>query len=87
VDCTARTYEEISLVPQLTDRRANFYMVMRIVTRVQRDNCGGWACFGKHAYEDKIHVVNPLKRVIPAHIEPGICQQFDASVVRPEIIV
>jgi len=66
-------------------------VVVGIVARVQRDECRGRTCLWEHADEDEIHVVDPFKCIVAAHIEPSICQQVDASLgcleIRVELVI
>ena len=54
-------------------------MVMRVIIRVHADDCSWWTGVGKHADEDQICVVNPIKVLVQGNVESSFVQQGEYS--------
>ena len=60
-------------------------MQMRVESRVHTDDSGGWTFFRKHADEDEIGVVDPVKGVVWASINTLFSQRGNAFLSALEV--
>jgi len=85
VNCATRANQEVALRTELPEDVADTRVEMRIEARVHADERRRRTFLGKHAYEDEICVVDPIKLLVRPRIDTLFSQGSDTFLARLQI--
>lgn len=85
VDGAAGADEEIVLVAEGPQCRADLHMVVGVVAGVHRDDGRRGTPLGEHVDEDQVDIVDPVEGRVAAGVEACLGEHVNASVGRLEV--